>query len=184
MYYCHQCSVFISNTIPDAELIQCDQCRSPLIERVQNSLQHSELVEIMLSGGGNLIEQDPSTVMQNAQELIEIIFTMQETERTSPPVDVDELMGFFTIHNGGLSSVGGQGCLEDLANSSCCVCLESNIECGSDVVVLPCNHCYHVGCIRQWLSESATCPICRVSLVQAQPDTNATTDLMGGASNA
>lgn len=45
---------------------------------------------------------------------------------------------------------------------SCSVCL-SDICYGDELVCLsPCNHSYHVDCIRQWLTEKSTlCPLCK-----------------------
>lgn len=41
--------------------------------------------------------------------------------------------------------------------SSCCVCME-------DIkrrFILPCGHSFHRKCIRQWLNDNHTCPVCR-----------------------
>ncbi|KAK9862607.1 hypothetical protein WJX84_006489 [Apatococcus fuscideae] len=42
---------------------------------------------------------------------------------------------------------------------SCPVC-QMEHECGDEVLVLPCNHFYHPGCITQWLLINKACPIC------------------------
>lgn len=45
----------------------------------------------------------------------------------------------------------------------CAVCKEL-FEMKETVLQLPCEHCYHQDCIRPWLSQHNTCPICRYEL--------------------
>eukprot|EP00656_Telonema_subtile_P006762 TRINITY_DN1314_c0_g2_i1.p1 TRINITY_DN1314_c0_g2~~TRINITY_DN1314_c0_g2_i1.p1 ORF type:complete len:628 (+),score=150.97 TRINITY_DN1314_c0_g2_i1:37-1920(+) len=44
---------------------------------------------------------------------------------------------------------------------------------------LPCNHCFHVHCLRQWLELHTTCPTCRQSVWQ-QPPPEPVEDAAGG----
>jgi E3 ubiquitin-protein ligase RNF115/126 len=50
--------------------------------------------------------------------------------------------------------LGGDGTAE------CSICMD-NVEIGSDVTVLPCNHWFHGDCVIAWLKEHDTCPHCR-----------------------
>ncbi|XP_077123721.1 uncharacterized protein LOC143781053 [Ranitomeya variabilis] len=43
---------------------------------------------------------------------------------------------------------------------SCTICI-MDYEVGEEVVVLPCNHCYHPSCISTWLRSNPRCPLCR-----------------------
>jgi E3 ubiquitin-protein ligase RNF13 len=46
----------------------------------------------------------------------------------------------------------------------CTVCFGEQ-EIGQTVMILPCNHRYHVPCIETWLTKSGTtCPLCGISL--------------------
>jgi hypothetical protein len=45
-------------------------------------------------------------------------------------------------------------------SKECCIC-QNNMNCGDIVLKLPCTHCYHEGCILQWLDKHNTCPMCR-----------------------
>lgn len=46
------------------------------------------------------------------------------------------------------------------AVSQCSICL-SALEAGSESITLaPCEHSYHPECIRSWLQEHKTCPLC------------------------
>lgn len=42
----------------------------------------------------------------------------------------------------------------------CAICLEE-MGCGQEVARLPCRHCFHAGCIHDWLPASLTCPLCK-----------------------
>lgn len=46
--------------------------------------------------------------------------------------------------------------------SECSICL-CEFEQDEDVMKLTCLHQFHPGCIKQWLEQHSTCPICRVS---------------------
>lgn len=54
------------------------------------------------------------------------------------------------------------------ANTSCSVCWE-NFQLEEMVSRLPCDHIFHSTCIEPWLQLHATCPICRRSLLPAEP---------------
>jgi len=45
--------------------------------------------------------------------------------------------------------------------SDCVICLESFITGESCQILPPCNHLFHSYCIKHWLKDNATCPICR-----------------------
>lgn len=46
------------------------------------------------------------------------------------------------------------------APGDCPICLQE-IELGSTVIYLGCEHCFHKECIYRWLEEKTTCPVCR-----------------------
>lgn len=43
---------------------------------------------------------------------------------------------------------------------NCTICLEI-LECMESVIKLPCKHLFHENCLKEWLSNSKTCPVCR-----------------------
>lgn len=45
----------------------------------------------------------------------------------------------------------------------CTICL-NDFKPGNDVYFLPCFHCYHVTCLREWVKKNKTCPICKYVL--------------------
>jgi len=52
--------------------------------------------------------------------------------------------------------------LDDL----CPICLELQAPGAESVVMLVCGHKYHESCIRRWLEEQPTCPVCKKNLLQ------------------
>ncbi|KAK5086059.1 hypothetical protein LTR70_007501 [Exophiala xenobiotica] len=48
----------------------------------------------------------------------------------------------------------------DDGKAECSICMD-NVELGTEVTVLPCNHWFHFECIESWLKEHDTCPHCR-----------------------
>ena len=58
--------------------------------------------------------------------------------------------------------------LIDPANRECCICLEEN-KLDDHVIRMPCAHIFHSDCIKDWLSRSCTCPVCRFELPTDDP---------------
>ena len=48
----------------------------------------------------------------------------------------------------------------------CTIC-QFPIIAGSPLMSTPCNHTFHVQCLRPWMAVRNTCPTCRTSLVEA-----------------
>ncbi|KAG2448890.1 hypothetical protein HYH02_006239 [Chlamydomonas schloesseri] len=55
---------------------------------------------------------------------------------------------------GSLKSGGGAILLD-----RCCIC-QVEFEDSDSATALPCRHCYHSECVRQWLQQSKACPVC------------------------
>lgn len=57
---------------------------------------------------------------------------------------------------------------EDLANNDniCIICREEMTGNGS-AKKLPCNHIFHVSCLRSWFQRQQTCPTCRMDVLQS-----------------
>jgi len=52
--------------------------------------------------------------------------------------------------------------------TSCAVCLQEMVA-EEMAVRLPCAHCFHEECVRQWLKKQHTCPTCRSPLPPKEP---------------
>lgn len=55
----------------------------------------------------------------------------------------------------------------DRADRTCIVCREDMQEAKK----LPCQHCFHVQCLRSWLERQQSCPICRSAVPTEPPST-------------
>lgn len=65
------------------------------------------------------------------------------------------------------TAVYGSG--PEVSGYGCPICLEDFVD-GERIRVLPkCGHGFHVECIDMWLISHASCPNCRISLVEAPP---------------
>ncbi|GFR40161.1 hypothetical protein Agub_g718 [Astrephomene gubernaculifera] len=52
----------------------------------------------------------------------------------------------------------------------CCIC-QLEFEDDDEATPLPCRHCYHSDCVRQWLQQSKACPVCGKELEAAASST-------------
>ena len=55
------------------------------------------------------------------------------------------------------------------ADDGCCICMGDLLEDGakeSRVKSLPCRHTFHARCIRQWLTNHTTCPVCKADVAR------------------
>ncbi|KAG6538155.1 hypothetical protein ZIOFF_003266 [Zingiber officinale] len=49
----------------------------------------------------------------------------------------------------------------------CSICLE-DFGMATPVLAMPCSHLFHAACLKKWLEQSCSCPLCRVSLPQEE----------------
>lgn len=47
----------------------------------------------------------------------------------------------------------------------CSVCY-NDINEDEEINQLPCQHCYHVDCIKEWLRQERTCPLCKQEILE------------------
>ena len=48
----------------------------------------------------------------------------------------------------------------DVDKKKCTICLENYVN-GDETIALPCIHIFHANCIKTWLKENNSCPICK-----------------------
>lgn len=64
----------------------------------------------------------------------------------------------------GTGEVAIRICDESVKNSDCSICI-AEIKIGEICAILhPCCHGFHVGCVRPWLEDNETCPLCRTTV--------------------
>lgn len=56
-----------------------------------------------------------------------------------------------------------------MGDNVCIICRE---EMTSASKKLPCNHIFHVSCLRSWFQRQQTCPTCRLNILQTAPNNN------------
>lgn len=66
---------------------------------------------------------------------------------------------------------------EELANTDnvCIICREEMLGNGTSKK-LPCNHIFHVTCLRSWFQRQQTCPTCRMDILRLSSTTNSQHD--------
>ena len=98
-----------------------------------------------------------------SQEAFDRIMTQlmeQQNGSTAPPPASDE-----AIRSLGKKKVDREMLGED-GKAECSICMD-NVELGSEVTFLPCNHWFHGDCVISWLKEHDTCPHCRKPISDA-----------------
>ena len=51
----------------------------------------------------------------------------------------------------------------DNDKKQCMICLENYIN-GDESIALPCIHIFHANCIKTWLKDNKSCPICKYEI--------------------
>ena len=52
----------------------------------------------------------------------------------------------------------------DNDKKKCTICLENYVD-GDDSIALPCIHIFHADCIKTWVKDHNTCPICKKDII-------------------
>ena len=52
----------------------------------------------------------------------------------------------------------------------CCTICVDNIELSTKGMFMPCGHVYHPDCLKPWLEQNNTCPVCRFDLPLEDPE--------------
>lgn len=81
-------------------------------------------------------------------------FMEQTQSSNAPPPASEEAIQSLPTKEVTKEMMGNDGTAE------CSICMD-NVELGSDVTFLPCNHWFHGDCVVAWLKEHDTCPHCR-----------------------
>lgn len=116
-----------------------------------------------------------STPSRSTTSLEPISFEQQETDEDSDETWIDQITYSYkyqpvkpssNIDSGSTernSSKEGEKSNAIAVVESCSICL-NELEVNSAVRRLPCMHLFHKSCVDIWLSNTLTCPICRLSV--------------------
>ena len=89
------------------------------------------------------------------EEFQRVVRQLFEAEAHAPPPPVaEEAIDALPRKNVTVEMMGNDGKVD------CSICMEE-LELGTEVTVLPCNHSFHHQCIKLWLVQHDTCPQCR-----------------------
>jgi E3 ubiquitin-protein ligase RNF115/126 len=111
-----------------------------------------DLLQQMLTPGN--VRSGDAVYSQEAFDRIMTQLMEQQNGSTAPPPASEE-----AIRSLGKKKVD-RAMLGDDGKAECSICMD-NVELGSEVTVLPCNHWFHGDCVTSWLKEHDTCPHCR-----------------------
>jgi E3 ubiquitin-protein ligase RNF115/126 len=94
-----------------------------------------------------------------------ILEQLGQQESNAPPPASEEAIRQLPKKEVDKSMLGEDGLAE------CSICMD-NVELGTEVTSLPCNHWFHGDCVVAWLKEHDTCPHCRSPISSTQGDDN------------
>lgn len=91
-----------------------------------------------------------------SQEALDRIMSqlMEQNANNGPPPAPQELINQLPKKKVDEEMLGNDHMAE------CSICMD-NVEVGTEVTILPCQHWFHFECIESWLKEHDTCPHCR-----------------------
>ena len=124
------------------------------ISKVTCNFEHSKINKIETIGGQRDLYLNPNTL--NAQILNEGgTFLVHKTEIMPEPSWYQDSISENEIPVTILNSKS--------MKEPCVICL-SQLKCGEEVYFLPCIHCFHINCLREWVKKSKTCPNCKYEI--------------------
>lgn len=124
------------------------------ISKVTCNFEHSKINKIETIGGQRDLYLNPNTL--NAQILNEGgTFFVHRTEIIPEPSWYQDSISDNEIPVTILNSKS--------MKEPCVICL-NQLKCGEEVYFLPCIHCFHINCLREWVKKSKTCPNCKYEL--------------------
>lgn len=74
--------------------------------------------------------------------------------------------------------------LEAVSDNVCIICREEMVGGNGSAKKLPCNHIFHVSCLRSWFQRQQTCPTCRMDVLRATPAAATAAAAAGANANA
>eukprot|EP01023_Acetabularia_acetabulum_P006735 TRINITY_DN12833_c0_g1_i4.p1 TRINITY_DN12833_c0_g1~~TRINITY_DN12833_c0_g1_i4.p1 ORF type:complete len:327 (+),score=46.38 TRINITY_DN12833_c0_g1_i4:61-1041(+) len=108
-----------------------------------------------IQNGTERIEQELSRLMQITRGLRDQ--AEQSVFLSKPPASKT------TIKNLPRMKIDDQNLKELSGDQTCAVCMERFVK-NDDVIVMPCKHPFHFGCVEPWLKQTNSCPTCRTEL--------------------
>ena len=73
---------------------------------------------------------------------------------------INSMLENYSLHNIDINNFQQIKAKEENIKDQCSICL-CNYNRNEDMVILPCNHTYHVSCLKEWFNNNNTCPLCK-----------------------
>lgn len=128
---------------------------------VQSNLLNAAAVMAAADSSSQPSEETAATLMQSLMENLDDVFIpMMDNESTArrvPPASkaVVAKLPVMTITEESLEKLG--------KDAECAICKE-NLGVKDEMQEMPCKHTFHPPCLKPWLDEHNSCPICRHEL--------------------
>ncbi|MED6199945.1 hypothetical protein PIB30_080587 [Stylosanthes scabra] len=108
----------------------------------------------------------PSPQVENSESMA--LSKLKKEVYNPAPKRLARKLGLY--YRGNSNNNGSNGIRErekdkDEEGKSCAVCLE-DFEAKEEVMVTPCNHMFHEGCIVPWVTSKGQCPVCRFVIIE------------------
>ncbi|KAK9946791.1 hypothetical protein M0R45_012236 [Rubus argutus] len=138
---------------------------------VQSNLVASVLAAAESSGSGRPESETPNNNdSESAASLLQSL--IDNLESVMPPGILDDVRGTRRVPPASKKVVANlpvititEETLKKLGeDADCCICKE-NLAVNDKMQELPCKHTFHPPCLKPWLDEHNSCPICRHELV-------------------
>ncbi|KAL0436570.1 UNVERIFIED_CONTAM: RING finger protein [Sesamum radiatum] len=114
------------------------------------------LVEYLITRMTDDYEQDPETRWRREIALTIVSTDPRPPERRSEVAGKDELV---------LEKYFQENAKDDYDIGGCVICLEEYKDGDTRAVITACSHRFHAVCIKTWLVQNDTCPLCRTLVV-------------------
>jgi hypothetical protein len=149
------------------------------------TLDAEALRGIIAANGDDVRIQISSSDAAGGLQQVELALRLRNTanlQRQVASADAVAALPTFAwqVHSEG-RGVAGTPCGKCLHETPCAICTEDLVT-GCQVTSMPCGHLFHATCLRPWLTQHHTCPMCRYKL-PIEPPTSPVTDRVRPASS-
>ncbi|KAG8342354.1 Ring finger domain [Trypanosoma vivax] len=171
MYFCHECERLYVDDIVSEDTALCTTCGGPFIEIATHAnmadllqLARGRVISVTQYGAGDVGFVNGQHVMGSVLGML--FDTLQwhhpfgsamashSTEQGMSESQAREFLSRLQVLNNETSTSGEEAKI-------CGICHDTDTEDNDVLVALPCSHCYHMNCIKKWITVKAQCPVCR-----------------------
>eukprot|EP01024_Parvocaulis_polyphysoides_P059670 TRINITY_DN6464_c0_g1_i4.p1 TRINITY_DN6464_c0_g1~~TRINITY_DN6464_c0_g1_i4.p1 ORF type:complete len:323 (-),score=51.18 TRINITY_DN6464_c0_g1_i4:1098-2066(-) len=158
--------IFAANEVTGRGSPPPDSVNSPHLQNSNNvrvNLQQQILDGVWaIANGMEAIQNGTERIEEELSRLMSITRGLRDQADQSvfsnkPPASIN------TIKNLPRIKVDDSNLQELNEDRTCAICMERFVK-NDDVIILPCKHPFHFGCVEPWLKQTNSCPTCRNEL--------------------